>query len=284
MSILGRSGVRSSALGLGSSFGLSADDLHYAYDRGVRYYYWGSLRRPGFGKGVRELARQHRDQMVTVIQSYSRSAMLLGFSLERGLKSLKLDYTDFLLLGWWDQPPPRRILDAALALRDKGRCKHIMISCHARSTFARYIADPAYGAIMVRYNAAHTGAEQEVFPKLDEAGDDKPGVISYTATRWGVLLDPKLTPPGERTPRATDCYRFALSDRHVDVVLSGPANRAELDEALLALDRGPLDAEGVAWMRRVGQAVRAAAPLKSTRTPLQTLDKWSAVITGDRGD
>ncbi len=282
--LLGRSGVRSSVLGLGSSFGLSADDLHHAFDRGVKYYYWGSIRRPGFGKGVRELARNHRGQMTVVVQSYSRSAMLLGFSCERALKSLKLDYADFLLLGWWNQPPPRRILDAALTLRDKGRCRHLMVSCHDRKTFARYIDDPSYGAIMVRYNAAHTGAEQEVFPKLEQAGENRPGMISYTATRWGALLDAKLTPPGERTPSASDCYRFALSDPHVDMVLSGPGDREQLDEALLALERGPLSADELAWMRRVGQAVRSAAPLKSRRSPIQTLDRWAGAVMGDGND
>ncbi len=107
---------------------------------------------------------------------------------------------------------------------------------------------------MVRYNAAHRGAEREVFPHL---GDEPPGVVAYTATRWGALLDPRLTPDGEPTPTATDCYRFALSNPSVDVCLCGPRDGAELDGALAALDRGVMDDGELAWMRRVGDAVRA---------------------------
>jgi aryl-alcohol dehydrogenase-like predicted oxidoreductase len=178
----------------------------------------------------------------------------MRLAVEQALLRLRLDHADFLILGWWNKAPPRRILDAARALVDAGRVKRLMISGHQRTLFPALAEDPAYEAIMVRYNAAHTGAETEVFPLLKEP---RPGVVAYTATRWGDLLDPKLVPPGEAVPRASDCYRFALSHPSVDLVLSGPANGAELDEALAALDRGPMSPEEIAWMKRVGAAVRA---------------------------
>ncbi len=49
---------------------------------------------------------------------------------------------------------------------------------------------------------------------------------------------------------ASDCYRFCLSNEHVDVVLSGPASMAQLDENLAALQKGPLSTEEMEWMRR----------------------------------
>jgi aryl-alcohol dehydrogenase-like predicted oxidoreductase len=115
---------------------------------------------------------------------------------------------------------------------------------------------PRYDSLMVRYNAAHTGAEREVFPFFARR---RPGVLAFTATRWGTLLDRRLVPAEERVPRATDCYRFALSAKVVDACLTGPGDRRELDEALLALDEGPMSQEELAWMRRVGAAVRAGA-------------------------
>jgi hypothetical protein len=42
--------------------------------------------------------------------------------------------------------------------------------------------------------------------------------------------------------------------------LIGPKNREELDEAMAALDRGPMDADELEWMRRVGKAVRSGSP------------------------
>jgi len=276
---LGLTGLKDGRIGLGSSYGVTGGDVERAFDHGINYLYWGSMRRPGFGQAIRSLARRHRDQMVVVVQTYSRIGLAMRPSLELALRQLGIDHADVLLLGWWNQKPPERILDAALALREAGKVGHLAISCHHRPSFTSYIDDPCFGAIMVRYNAAHPGAEREVFPHLDQAAD-RPGVVAYTATRWGALLDRNMVPSGERLPRAADCYRFALSDPHVDLCLAGPKNAEELEDALIALDRGPLDADELAWMRRVGEAVHRASPARSVRSPGNLLEQLSSRIVG----
>lgn len=257
---LGNTGLEVSRLGIGSSYGVGGRDIEYAFERGINYFYWGSSRRPSFGRGVKRLARRHRESMCVVIQSYARVAAVVRPSLEIGLRRLGIDHADILLLGWWNKPPPQKLLDAAVALREQGKVKAIQISCHNRKTFELYLRDPAYDAIMVRYNAAHPGAETEVFPHVQSTG-----VVAYTATRWGDLLDPRKVGDAGPVPRASDCYRFALSHPAVDVCLTGPANRAELEEALRALDRGPMDADELAWMKSVGVVVRERAKLGQGR-------------------
>jgi hypothetical protein len=91
------------------------------------------------------------------------------------------------------------------------------------------------------------------------------------------LLDPKLVPDGEAVPRARDCYRFALSSPHVHATLAGPKNGAELDEALLAIEDGPLDADEAAWMRRVGAVVRRDA---SAHRAMHVVDDVRGLLTG----
>lgn len=250
---LGRTGLTVSRLGIGSSYGVGAADVERAFERGVDLFYWGSMRRPDFGRGIRAIAARRREALRLVVQSYTRVGRLLRPSIERALKKLGTEYTDLVLLGWWNDPPPRRILDAAALLVDRGLARHVLVSCHRRGTFARLAEEPAIGAVMVRYNAAHPGAETDVFPHL---GENRPGVLAYTATRWGQLVSARHTPAGEPTPRASDCYRFALSHPSVDACLAGPKDRSELDEALLALERGPMTADELAWMKRVGQSVR----------------------------
>jgi aryl-alcohol dehydrogenase-like predicted oxidoreductase len=247
-------------IGLGASFGIGPEDLELAFDHGINYFYWGSVRRPGFGAGIRRLARRHRDDMVVVLQSYARwPAAMLGLAVERGLWWLQLDHADILVLGWYNQRPSQEILDAALELRDRGRVRHLMLSGHRRSFFPEMAREEIFDAFMVRYNAAHRGAERDVFPKLP-GGAAHPGLVAYTATRWGSLLDPGKTPDGASVPTASDCYRFCLSSPDVDVVLSGPASTDHVREACNALTKGPLDAEELAWMRRVGDHVYRRTP------------------------
>lgn len=268
---LGRTGLTVSPLGLASGGGtLPAREVERAFERGIRYFYWGTARSAQFGEGLRTVAQSHRDEIAIVVQTYTRAASLMRPSLERALKKLGTDHTDLLLLGWWNQPPPQRILDAALALRERGLAKHLLISCHDRHTFATYANDPAYGGIMVRYNAVHPGAETEVFPTLP---DPRPGVVSYTATRWGHLLDPTCLPSNEPAPRASDCYRFALSNPTVDVTCCAPRTAEDLDEALTTLERGPMTEDELAWMKRVGVHVKKATAGRRTFSPVETLDR-----------
>src|SRR6478672_4275512 len=114
--ILGRTGLKVGPLGVAASYGVPAAAVERAFERGVNYLYWGSMRRSDFGAAIRNLA-PHRERMVIVLQSYSRMASLMGWGVERGLRALRLDYTDVLLLGFWSKPVPARILDAARALR-----------------------------------------------------------------------------------------------------------------------------------------------------------------------
>jgi len=195
---------------------------------------------------------------VLTVQSYSRVAALMAPSVELALRRAGIDHFDFLLLGMWNQPPWPWLVDAARRLREQGKVRHLMLSTHNRPSLREHFetfedGTSPFDAFMLRYNAVHRGAEKDVFPFLPET--QRPGIVTYTTTRWGDLLDPKKMPPGETPPRARDCYRFALSHPDVDLALCGPANREQMQEALRALDDGPLDPEELKRMQRIGDHI-----------------------------
>ncbi|NQU11629.1 aldo/keto reductase [bacterium] len=256
--VLGRSGLRAGRLGFGSSYGAPVAAYREAFERGANYFYWGSVRRAGMAEAIRQLAPQRRDRLVVVVQSYSRRGTLLRWTVKSALRRLRLEQADVLLLGWHNQFPPERLLAGALRLREQGLVRCLGVSCHHRPLFRRYLADARFDLIMVRYNAAHRGAEQEVFDHLPVDPVARPGVVTYTTTRWGMILDPQFTPARMRTPTATDCYRFALSQPRVDVCLSGPSSLEQMRSNLQVLERGPMNEEELAWMRAVGDAVHRA--------------------------
>ncbi len=257
--ILGRTGLRVGRLGAAASYGVPASAVERAFDCGVNYFYWGSRRTDAFAEALQRL-RPQRERLVLTIQSYSRAGSLLGLSLERALRKLQYDYADILLLGMWNDDVPPRIVDAAQKLKERGLARFLGVSTHARRQAPVIAAGRDFDVVHLRYNAAHPGAEQDIFPKLP--GEGRPGLVSFTATSWGQLVGKPVffrpgrrIPPGERVPTGTDCYRFVLTRPEVDVCMSGPANAQQMDDALRALELGPMSDDELAWMRRVGRAV-----------------------------
>ena len=112
--------------------------------------------------------------------------------------------------------------------------------------------------LMIRYNAAHRGAERDIFPVTRRLSLP---VISYTATRWGALLRPAPgDPPEFEVPRAPAWYRFVLQEAAVSVVVCAPHSRAELDEDLTVLSAtGPLASCEHACLAEHGTRVRESA-------------------------
>ena len=103
--------------------------------------------------------------------------------------------------------------------------------------------------LMIRYNAAHTGAEEDVFPVTSELAMP---VVTFTGVRWRDLLNRTPDdPPGFEPPSAADCYRFCMAHPAVTVALAAPNGRAELVADLAALDDPDIPDGG--WM----QAMRA---------------------------
>jgi len=260
--LLGRTGLEVGRLGISASYGVPGTALERAFEQGVNYLFWGSWRRESFGAALKRLKSQ-RERFVLVIESYTRVGRLLGWSLEKALQTLSFDHTDVLLLGLWNNPLPPRILDAARRLKERGLARFLGVSTHQRTMVPEFAAGHDLDVIHFRYNAAHPGAEKDIFPHLDS--NNKPGMVAFTATDWRRLLGQaplqgifpgNHRPPGsERVPTAADCYRYVLTRPEVDVCLTGTANSEQMEQALEALRIGPMNEDELAWMRRVGRAV-----------------------------
>ena len=252
--ILGRTSLMAGPLGVAASYGAPASAFEEAFEKGCNYFYWGSMRKRDMRDALRNIrGKGKRDQLIVVLQSYSRSASLMESFLGSGLRKLGLDHADVLLLGWHNKRPAQRILDKALQLKEKGMVRFLGISGHNRRLFPEVARENVFDLFHVRYNAAHRGAEQEIFPHI--GGDGRPGVVSYTATRWGQLCNPKKMPQGESPLTGSDCYRFALSHPSVDVCITGPRDPAQMREALRALEQGPLSGEEMERIRKIGDYV-----------------------------
>jgi aryl-alcohol dehydrogenase-like predicted oxidoreductase len=252
-------------LGLASHDGarLTVGDVHSALDRGINFLNWAGIEdtisRAVAGLGAR------REEVVVCVQFGARSAAEAGVELRSILAALGSDYVDVITLYYVETPEewaeliaPGGALGYCRAAQKDGVIRRVGITTHQRPLAAEAARSGLLDLLMIRYNAAHRGAEQEVFPAAAAAGLP---VIAYTALRWGALLKPtREDPPGFAVPRAPAWYRFALQSPEVAVVLAAPHSREELDEDLTVLDTPtPLPADEYARLVEHGQRVRRTA-------------------------
>jgi len=255
-------------LGL-ASYGQNAvtpDDIQHTIDRGVNFLNWAGLAEgptgaDPFSTAIAGLGSK-RSSVVVCIQFGARHADNAAAELRSVLAALATDYIDVLTLyyverleEWQEIVSPGGALDYLRSAKRDGAVRRIGITSHQRKLAAHIAQSGLIDALMIRYNAAHRGAEREVFPITAPLGLP---VIAYTALRWGALLRPTPDdPPGFSVPRAPEWYRFVLQHSAVAVTLSAPQSRAELDEDLKVLDAsGPLTDEEYAVLAAHGDRVR----------------------------
>lgn len=243
-------------LGLACNYGIGAKEFEYALERGMNYVYWTRGRTRSMAPGLRAALAKRREDMVVAVGPLPVVAItgaMVRWGCERWLKTLGTDYLDVFQLGWLGvgSALTEGVAEALVKLREEGKVRVIGTSIHDRERAGRLAEDSVLDLLMIRYNAAHPGAERDIFPKLAVR---QPSVVAYTATSWRKLL---ARPAGYEGPVMTagDCYRFCLSSEHVDVTLTGPADRSQLEQNLAALERGPLDPDEDRWMRAFGKAV-----------------------------
>lgn len=240
-------------VGLACNYGIDEAGFLRAVDRGLNYFFWSPFRTSKITRALKETLHRDRDRFVIAC---GPTLGWFGGNVRRGaekiLRRLAIDQIDVFQLYWlgvssaWTDAT----VEELVRLRDEGKVRAIGISIHDRPRAGRLAQDSPLDMMMVRYNAAHPGAEKDIFPHIS-AGT--PEIVSYTATAWRKLLRRPSGWTGD-LPEAGDCYRFCLSSPHVALTLMGPKNQAELEQNLDRIEQGPLDDEEMALMRAFGQA------------------------------
>lgn len=253
---LGATGINVTPLGMSASYYPGKKAVWAAVDRGVNLFF-------AFGfdeqmiRVMRELLPSRRDEFVIVTGAYNYMwrAQDVHKTLEKRLRQFNTDRIDvFLFLGVMKPGDfTMKVREELSTLKEGQKVRSISVSCHNRAFLGKLATEGVVDTLMRRYNAAHRGAELDVFPHLYV---HKPGVIGYTATRWALLLRrPRDWPENGRIPTAGECYRFALSNPNVHVVLAAPRNERQLRENIAEVEKGPMDEDDMKFIREFGEAV-----------------------------
>ena len=225
---------------------------------GVNFFFFYHLSRGNWAAALAEAASTARARMLIATGSGSRRPEELRRSLARYLDALGADVIDVFFIEYVHPGEDPELVhgdDGALAelarWKQDGKIRYIGASAHDRAVSRRLAEDPRLDVLMQRYNMAHRKVADEVFPACRDHGV---ALISFTATRWGSLMEGHPDWPDE-PPSALDCYRFCAAHPDVDVVLAAPANRRELEENLALLEAAPMAADEIAYWRRYGDLV-----------------------------
>jgi len=244
---------------------LGASDVLHAIERGVDYLNWCG-HDDGMSAAIRSLTEAQRARVCVAVQIGARSAEACRRELEQKRRALGTDVLDVATYYYVEHPDeweaihaPGGAAEALREAKEQGVVRMIGLTSHQRPLAAGWARTGELDMVMIRYNAAHRGAEEEVFPVT--AARDLP-VVTFTSLRWGALLEPTPDdPPDFSPPPAPDWYRFVLAHPAVSVALMAPDGRAELDDDLALLDGDwGLDEASYAALRAHGDRVRRHAP------------------------
>jgi predicted aldo/keto reductase-like oxidoreductase len=239
---------------------LTPDDVSHAVERGVNFLNWCGAP-DGLSHAVAAMGGRRQD-VVVCVQFEARTAADAAAELRQILHELRTDYVDVLTFYYVEEPDewrqivaPGGALEVCAAAQRDGVVRMLGLTSHQRKLAAETARSALLDMLMIRYNAAHRGAEEEVFPAATECGLP---VVVYTCMRWGALLRPTPDdPPGFAPPPAPSWYRFALQNPAATVALMAPESGTELDEDLSVLTAvGPLPPEEYERLAAHGSRVR----------------------------
>jgi predicted aldo/keto reductase-like oxidoreductase len=218
---------------------LRIEDVEHAIERGVNYLNWC-----GHPDGLSHAVARSgstRAHIVVAAQFEARSARDAEREFTSMLGELNTSYIDVLTFYYvesqneWDEIiAPHGAWGYLAEQRRLGRLKLIGLTSHQRPLAARWAQTGKLDLLMIRYNAAHRGAERDVFPVAQQR---RIPIVTFTGLRWKALLaHTPEDPPQFTPPSAVECYRFCLANPIVSVALAAPGNRSELDHDFALLD------------------------------------------------
>lgn len=261
--VLGRTGLVVTRLGIGGGYCDSADGYRAALDAGANYVDTARAYHDGRDERIIGQAIEgRRDDLVIATKTMQRDAAGARADLEASLGALKVDWVDIWQLHFVNTAADRErvlapggALEAALKARDEGLIRFIGVTGHDWVEVGKSVATGRFDTVLCWYNCAMKEPETLVFP---EAGRQGTGVVIMQATR----VDKLFSDTGDPAPE--DFYRYVLTSDAVGVVLVGLRDVPLFQRVARAVaERATLTAEEKAALEEYGARMRAEGRLES---------------------
>jgi aryl-alcohol dehydrogenase-like predicted oxidoreductase len=254
-------GTPASCLGLAAGPKQDPRCVRRAFAGGINYFFFYGPGHTSFIEELAALVQKKREQIIVATGSGSRRVTGLRAARRRltallGIELIDVFFVEYVHPG--ENPDgifgKNGVLDELRQWKENGWVRFVGATAHDRSLASRLAADPRVDVLMHRFNMAHRKSAREVFPVAAKA---QTPIVAFTATRWGTLLEPHADWP-DPPPTASDCYRYCLTQRSVQVVLTAPNSLAELEQNLDVLALPPMSRQERGQWQRFGDLVYGA--------------------------
>lgn len=246
----GRTGLRLSPIAFSGAQSPTESVFIEGRERGMNAFFW-EPRYHSLTRFVRSSPKKH--ELNVLAGTYHADEKSIVSDVERTLKRLKIERLGVFLLYW--ARSHARLDDETFAVLERlkrdGKIAAHGFSTHLRDVGMRALDSHPWDVVMSRFNAAHTGAERALWPAVARSGA---AGIAFTALCYARLLVP-VAGSDTTPPSAADCYRFALSNSAVNLVLAAPSIPSDAHAALEAMERPALAPEVERAVRAHGSAV-----------------------------
>ncbi len=221
--VLGRTGLHVTRLGIGGGYCDSADGYRAALDCGVTYVDTAHNYRDGEDeKTIGQAIKGRRDDVVIATKSQVRDAAGARADLETSLRSLAVDHIDIWQLHFVDTPADREqvlaaggALETGLRAREQGLVRFVGVTGHNWDQVGINVATGHFDTVLCWYNCSMPEPEMLVFP---EALRRNTGVVLMQTTRHDRLYSES------GYPAEADFYRYVFGTPGVNVALMGLRN------------------------------------------------------------
>jgi len=245
----------------------SPDTVLAAYEAGINFFFLtADLHWPLYEhtrEGLRRLLEKPgiRDNIVVGVVSYLDEPLFSALQFHEVLQDVKgLDRVDLLIAGAVSSDTSfSRVSSLAIARAIK-HCGAVATgaSFHQRPYIVAASLHQMLDISFIRYNTAHPGARNDVFPFIGAQRSMKlynfKSVLSFVSPEMMSALG---IPQSYWRPDITDCYRFSLSRPELDGILCSPQNPHELHALCRALEKPPLTREEQDYLIWLAAAVKS---------------------------
>lgn len=247
---LGHTRLQVSRMGVSGHYALPERGFARALERGINTFFWEPiyLSQTRFFK---PLSKQMKSDLVMCCGTFEATPKGLRRDVEKALRAMNLEQIQVFYVFWLRDMA--RLSDELLMemerLKRHGLVDTFGVSTHSRALARELINE--WPAVMIRHNAAHTGAEREVLPHVDPA---RCGITTFTNLCYGRMIS-ELPAWTRGTPKPVDAYRYTLSQPGVTSCWSAPSTLEQLEHNLTALELGPMSTGELEELRSYGRAL-----------------------------